>query len=428
MKKLMLLLCLVLAFTACVGSMSVFAAEETSAEPQNLLDFEATDFGKNFYDASTGEVMLYGDDTRVYVPTFLNYINDGQIRFADGTVRPMDEVTFVMEATISPAIMGTWTVPYLVFAKNGIDTYEYHLRANIVATSSTSYFFKRADEVGNYAEENLGEIPVPVMFQAGESYTVRISYTGQSVSLKVIVNDEVVAALDNANILPETYTPVFSFGDRTNGESIISDMKYYIEDGELANYAKSFVVETLPANVAYGTDLSGGSFKINYMDGTSESVALSDLTVSGFDKNVVGAQNVTVSMNVLNQTLSTTFAVTVNDSETISLSVTKTEYAYGEDFDLSTIQVVKKFASGKADEPVSTTAADFTISGYDKNTAGEQTVSINYNGKAYEVKVTVAEKAGCGSAIVSSSWLIAAALVTISVAALSVILSRKRVH
>ena len=58
MKKLLVLVCLALAFTACFGSVSALAAEEPAAEPQNLLNFEAADFGKNFYDSSLGEVMI----------------------------------------------------------------------------------------------------------------------------------------------------------------------------------------------------------------------------------------------------------------------------------------------------------------------------------------------------------------------------------
>lgn len=423
MKKLLVLVCLALAFTACFGSVSALAAEEPAAEPQNLLNFEAADFGKNFYDSSLGEVMLYGDDTRVYIPTCLDYIKDGNIQFADGTSVPMNEVTFVMEATISQAVMATWTVPFLVFAKNGIDTYEYHMRANIVSTS-TSYFFQRADEVGNYTENILQEIPVPVTIPAGGAYTVRITYCGTKVSVEVVVDGEVVAQAQDLDILPETYTPVFSFGDRTNGESVISDMKYYIQGGELANYASGLVVETPPENVEYGADLTGGTFKIMYIDGTSETKSLEDFTVTGFDKNVVGEQTVTVSTDVLNQTLTASFTVTVNDKETIAVSVNKTEYAYGEEFDLSSIEVVKKFASGKADEKVATTSADFAISGYDANTSGEQTVTITYAGQTYTVKVTVAEKQGCGSAISPVGGIAIGA--TVLVAALAAVLIKRK--
>ena len=106
------------------------------------------------------------------------------------------------------------------------------------------------------------------------------------------------------------------------------------------------------------------------------------------------------------------------------VSVNKTEYAYGEEFDLSSIEVVKKFASGKADEKVATTSADFAISGYDANTPGEQTVTITYAGQTYTVKVTVAEKQGCGSAISPVGGIAIGA--TVLVAALAAVLIKRK--
>ena len=429
MKKVgLLFLVLVLAVSVGAGMIPVAAAEEESGDAiVNLLDFESADFGKNFYDESTGEVMLYGDDTRVYIPTFLDGISDGKVKFADGTEKAMNELTFCLEATIAPAILGTWTVPYMIFAKNGIDVYEYHLRANMVANSSTSYLFMRPDEVGNNSETMLKEIPVAKFFEAGESYTVKIEYCGQKVTLlQVTVDDQVVAELKDETILPEIYQPIFAFGDRTNGETIISDMKYYIKDGEVANYAQSLTVAESPADVAYGSDLTGGSFQLKYLDGTTETLSLSDLTVSGFDKNKVGEQTVTVSKTILNQQMSATFNVTVSDVETLEVSVTKTEYEYGEEFDLSSIKVVKKFASGKEDEVLSTSSSDFTVSGFDKEKAGEQDVTISYNGQDYNVKVTVLEKKGCGSSMSGSALMTAAVLLGVS--AVAVITIRKKMN
>lgn len=179
-------------------------------------------------------------------------------------------------------------------------------------------------------------------------------------------------------------------------------MKYYIKGAQPAKYATGITMETAPTDVEYGNELAGGSFKLNYMDGTSETLTLADLTVSGFDKNTVGKQTVTVSKAVLNQQIQTSFEVEVLDKETLDLSVEKTEYAYGEEFDLSSIKVVKKFASGKADEAVTAATTEFTVSGYDAKTAGEQSVKITYKGTDFTVKVTVAEKTGCGSVVVVS--------------------------
>lgn len=427
MKKVgLLMLVLALIVSLGLGALSASAAEGESGDVvTNLLDFESANFGKNFYDETTGEVMLYGDDTRVYIPTFLDGITDGKVKLADGTEKAITELTYCMEATISPAILGTWQVAYLVFAKNGIDTYEYHLRANMGGSASTSYVFGRADELGNYKEDNLKEIPVPVWFEGGDSYTVKIEFSGTKVlSLQVVVGGAVVAEAKDLNVLPEVYQPVFSFGDRQVGETVISDMKFYIKDGEVGKYAKKLVVEETPSDVAYGSDLTGGKFEVQYLDGTTEELAISDFTITGYDKNVVGEQTVTISKTVLNQQISASFKVKVTDVETLKLSVTKTEYAYGEEFDLSSVKVVKQFASGKEEESVTTNASDFTVSGYDKEVAGEQEVTISYNGQDYKVNVTVLEKQGCGSSINASFFFVATAL--LGAAAIGIIVIRKK--
>ncbi len=375
-------------------------------EPEytNLLNFGATDWGKNFYDAETGEVMLYGDDSRVYIPTVVSSVTDGKVRFADGSEKAVNELTFGMEATITPGTTGSWTVPFLVFAKNGIDTYEFHFRAGMSGGAGTCYLFQRCDEVGNYTEVICHELPVSgTAFPAGGSYKVKVEYSGKKVSAKLTVDGKVWASVVDKEILPDEYVPVFSFGDRTNGETVISNMKWYIvSDTEVANYASGLTVTTAPANVSYGEELSGGSFELTYMDGTTETLTLADLTVNGFDKNTVGKQTVSVTKTVLNQNVTATFEVEVADVESYEVSVTKAEYEYNEDFDLSTIKVVKKYASGKESENVSVSAADFTVSDYDKATSGEQTVKITYNGNEYTVKVIVAEKPGCGSSLDAS--------------------------
>ena len=398
-------------------------------EPEytNLLNFGATSWGKNFYDDKTGEVMLYGDDTRVYIPTVVSSVTDGKVHFADGSVKDVSELTFGMEATITPGVMGSWTVPFLVFAKDGIDTYEFHFRAGMSGGTGTCYLFQRCDEVGNYTEVVKKELavtgdPLP----AGGSYTVRILYSGKKVSAKLIVNGQVYASCNNLEILPDEYTPVFSFGDRTNGETVISNMKWYIvSDTEVANYATGLTVKTAPAGVNYGEELSGGSFELTYMDGTTETLTLADLTVGGFDKNAVGKQTVSVTKTVLNQNVTAYFEAEVADVESFEVSVSKTEYEYNEEFDLSTVKVVKKYASGKDSEDVTVTASDFTVADYDKATSGEQTVKITYQGKDYTVKVIVGEKPkGCKSSLGVS--FAAGAVVLIAVAAAAFVCTKKR--
>ena len=68
---------------------------------------------------------------------------------------------------------------------------------------------------------------------------------------------------------------------------------------------------------------------------------------------------------------------------------TKTEYTQGEELDLSGLVVTAVYSDGSKSE---VKAGDYTVSGYDPDTAGEQTVTVTYGGKTAAFTVTVEEK------------------------------------
>jgi uncharacterized protein YxeA len=70
--------------------------------------------------------------------------------------------------------------------------------------------------------------------------------------------------------------------------------------------------------------------------------------------------------------------------ESISASTTKTQYNLGEELDRGTITVTANYSDGSKE-----TVTDYFISGYDKNSATEQTVTITYKEKADTFTVTV---------------------------------------
>ena len=65
---------------------------------------------------------------------------------------------------------------------------------------------------------------------------------------------------------------------------------------------------------------------------------------------------------------------------------TKTEYTQGEELDLSGLVVTAVYSDGSKSE---VKAGDYTVSGYDPDTAGEQTVTVTYGGKTAAFTVTV---------------------------------------
>ena len=68
---------------------------------------------------------------------------------------------------------------------------------------------------------------------------------------------------------------------------------------------------------------------------------------------------------------------------------TKTAYMQGEELDLSGLVVTAVYSDGSE---VELQAGDYTVSGYDPDTAGEQTVTVTYGGKTAAFTVTVEEK------------------------------------
>lgn len=117
-----------------------------------------------------------------------------------------------------------------------------------------------------------------------------------------------------------------------------------------------------------------------------------DMKYPGYDPNAVGDQKITVTY----EGVSATFTVTVKASEKpqptldkIELSGdVKTEYTQGEKLDLSKLVVTAVYSDGSKAE---IKADDYTVSGYDPNTVGEQTVTVTYGGKTASFTVTVKE-------------------------------------
>ena len=136
----------------------------------------------------------------------------------------------------------------------------------------------------------------------------------------------------------------------------------------------------------YGEDLnlSGLSVKAVMKSGNKTNVAINNCKITGYDKNKLGNQTVTVSYNEK----IATFQVTVKDYIT-NLEIvepTKKEYNYGEDLNLSGLSVKAVMKSGNK---TNITINNCEITGYDKNKIGDQKVTVNYGGKAATFKVRV---------------------------------------
>jgi len=115
-----------------------------------------------------------------------------------------------------------------------------------------------------------------------------------------------------------------------------------------------------------------------------------DLTidmVSGYDKNAVGDQIIHVEY----KGLKATFDVTVLDeivNVTLEKEPDKTQYAYGENIDLTGALLKITMLSGEMTIPV----GENMISGYNPTESGVQVITINFEGYELKFIVIVGEK------------------------------------
>lgn len=139
-------------------------------------------------------------------------------------------------------------------------------------------------------------------------------------------------------------------------------------------------------------DLSKLTMTATYEDNQTETVAVTDAMLSGYDKNTTGKQTVTVTY----QNRIAEFEITVVDKALVSLSVQTVPDNYrpakGEVLDLSKIILTGTFEGGLTGRIALTQEM---ISGYDANNTGEQTITITYADKTATL-VLSKQKGGCG--------------------------------
>ena len=173
----------------------------------------------------------------------------------------------------------------------------------------------------------------------------------------------------------------------------------YTENGEtketsydisVKDTVTSISIKANPSKTEYrygeSLDLTGATISVVKGSGTID-LPITDNMVSGYDPTAVGKQTVKVSYGGKD----TTFEVTVKDYvKDITLTApTKTEYKYGEALDLTGGKVQKVMASGAQEPAVDLTDSSVTVSGYNANKAGKQTITVEYEGiqKTFEITV-----------------------------------------
>ena len=211
----------------------------------------------------------------------------------------------------------------------------------------------------------------------------------------------VVHKLSGDENVPVTKDMIKNYNKQKLGNQTVSVEYNGTTVGTINTTVKDYiasVIITAPSKITYKyneeLDLSDAKITITMASKPSAptTISVTQSMISGYDKTKVGAQTVTITYtDSENKVHKQTFGVTVKDAiKTITLENNnfKTNYKYGENLNLSGLSLKVTKESG------ATTTVPITsgmISGYNPNKLGNQTLTINYEGKQFTTVVNVVD-------------------------------------
>lgn len=134
-------------------------------------------------------------------------------------------------------------------------------------------------------------------------------------------------------------------------------------------------------------DLTGGTIYIKYSNGQSRSCDITRSMISGFDNTTEGTKTITVTCGGKSATFTISVVKRVLEGISITATPNKTSYIAGEKLDTTGLKVVANYSDN-----TSSTVTDYTVTGFNSNTAGQQTITVTYQGKTATFPVTVRAK------------------------------------
>ena len=216
-----------------------------------------------------------------------------------------------------------------------------------------------------------------------ESLDITAYYNDDS-SKKLNYNDVTITGFDSSSLGEKTITVTYKEDNKT----VSTTFKIEIIEKEVKD-----IVLTPPTKVKYvegqSLDLTGGKVIVSYNDDTSEKIDLTSDMVSGFDKDHLGKQTITVTY----QGKTATFEVEVIKKEATKIELVtlpdKVEYIRGQKLDPDGARIKVTYNDGD------TKLIDVTekmCSGFDSSSLGQKTVTITYENKTVSFTVNVVER------------------------------------
>lgn len=163
------------------------------------------------------------------------------------------------------------------------------------------------------------------------------------------------------------------------------------EEQEIPNPVTSITVTTPPTKTEYllgeALDTTGLVVTATFEDGSSEPVT--GYTLSGYDADTAGVQNITVSY----ENFTADFSVIVHGLTGLFITnpPVKTNYITGDSLDTAGLVVTAVY-----DNEATAEVTDYTLSGFDTEGSGVQTITAAYRGQTAAFEVTVHRVVGIG--------------------------------
>lgn len=255
-------------------------------------------------------------------------------------------------------------------------------------------------QIKNYAQSiYVKRAPTKTVYSIGDS----LDLTGLIVMAKMANSTEKIVTTSVTNS---------GFDSTSAGEKTLLLTYVTPEKGETLTVSLPLTVNSLltsisiadyPLKLTYSKgeelDLSGLVISVSFSDGTSTQIGKNDISVTGYDKNTVGEQTLTLTYTYLQNSASVPLTVNVEDIVSITgiavaTSPTKTVYEYKEQLDLTGMTVQLLYSNGTAK---TLGDSEYSVSGFNSENAGKQTISVKYSdtsGDSYSTsfEVTVNEE------------------------------------
>ena len=247
---------------------------------------------------------------------------------------------------------------------------------------------------GYFTKAVTTAVKIAVKDMPKTEYVEGMEFSAEGGTLEVTYNNGTSESINLSNAEISGYDPT-KIGEQTL-KVVYEKLETSFNVTVTAKPVASIAITTLPTKLEYiqgeSLSLKGGELEVTYTDKTKETIELSKAKASGYDSDKAGDQTVTVTYREKTATFDVSVIAKTLSDIAISKKPTKVEYIEGDKLDLTGGELTLTYKVGGKNETETMDLADMEATGYDGTKTGEQTITIEYEGKTATFKVKVVAK------------------------------------